>query len=765
MCVDEALSAARAGRIALLIDADHTAEELATRLGSDGRVLQPDELTLGGPFTAGATIVVAGAEGLAGLIEGCWAGPWTLRDWHERTGPEATLLHARELAPTLATALAERLDIPCFGEGTATEPDSVGSTESIAGSRIEEALARAEEGTLLASPDEATLLRDLAYCGVLPAVWRVPFLVRVANDRRFKHPFVDEDPDLAAFHDVFMSHVAGLGMLESAEFRLRGRHDKDLRRFAAALDIPVLRLAQIFRRLDRTRLVISTAVEEGAGQRPNLVVQGTASPPDVDAAARAVSELRGIRATLALATDEPAAERGTRTEEVSPMAALFSSLDHLAPAPPDIEEAEPVPEPSPVPAAPPVTEPREPLPDHLPGLPALAEGDLASARAALGEVEGEGEDEAVLLGSFVYEVLDADGGAVRRFAIPDSVVAVARRALELERSPMDRVRETLDAEFPDAFVEVPRPGLIEVFFDGGELAGSHRLRELPGRRAFEAPRLRGARAVQRELAAGRATAGDPGDAGWLALAEVLSQRDAGEGLAAWETLERVDVDVDVDPVRQGLIELLPPEHEERVALEERRERERRERELREARAGVGLALRARGQDDGPGFLAIEGAEAAGQLDELAAFLEQREERNPRDPGPALWLGRLLLRRDDLREAEAAYFRAVYAVAGGARGVEWWFELVDHARKADQIGWMWGAYKRFLREEPDPRAVDRQLARRLDDGEYGEELHGDLRKILDRFGGRRAFPQAWRHLQTEQDVDSWKAALLGIKIDD
>ena len=765
MSVQEALTAAGAGRIALLLAPDLTSAELAAQLGPGARVLTPDDLVLGGPDTPGALVVISLAEGLVGLIDGCWAGPWALRAWHTRARPEATLLHARCAHPAVVARMREVLAVTTFGEVLESGAD-VEPTDAVDPSGVTAALARAGEGAVVVSQEEGELLRDAAYAGQLPAVWRVPFLLRVANDRRFKSPFVDQDPELAEFHATYRDHVGGLGMLESAEYKLHGRHDKDLRRFSHALDIPVLDLVRIFRKLDRAGLVISAGVEEGSGDRPNLVIEGADPQPDPARVVAGIQELRNLRAALGLVADAERPSSTAAEAAISSIDSLFSSLESLEPAP-AMEDIPP--EPPPIAAeesgqegAP---EDEIELPTHLPGLVALAAGDMAAARAELGAVEGELAAEALLLGGFCYEVIAEDGEATRLYAIPAAVVEMASRALELERVPAERIRTSLDRDFPEAFVELPRPGLVEIFFDGGELAGTHRLRELAGRRDFEGGKLTGARAAQRELAAGRTCDDDQRDEGWATLAEVLALRDAGEGLTAWETLERVDVDLDLSVIRSELIELLPPEHEERAALEQRRAEERAERELREIRNGLGLALRTRGQEDEAGFAALETASASGRLDEIATFLERMAERNTRDPGPHLWLGRLRLRQGDLREAEAAYFRSVYAVAGRAIGVEWWFELVDRALQDENLVWMWGAYKRFIKEDPDSPAFDRLVAARLEEGTYGDDVRPDLRKVLDRFGGPHRFPQSWRHLQTENDVDPWKAALLGLKLKD
>jgi len=763
MSVQEALTAAGGGRIALLLDPAETSAELAARLGKGARVLTPDDLVLGGPDSPGAQAVVTRAEELAGLTEDSWAGPWALRAWHARSRPEATLLHARCTDPAAVARMREALQVPLFGD-VGAEGSEPQAGDRVLPEQVADSLARVADGVLTASSEHAELLRDVAHVGGLTAVWRVPFLLRVANDRRFKSPFVDGDPELAAFHATYREFVGSLGMLESAEYQLHGRHDKDLRRFAAALRLPVLDVVRIFRKLDRAGLVVSAGVEVGAGNRPNLVIESGESPVDPGELAARVDVLRSLRTALGLVADEQVPTQSSAEAEVSPMAALFSSLDNLEPAP---VEPEPVGEPTPTADAPAPEEvevEEVELPTHLPGLEALASGDLAVARAALGAVEGEPAAEALLLGGFRYEIVAEDGEATRLYQIPAAVVEMTTRALELERVPAARVRAVLDGDFPEAFVELPRPGLVEIFFDGGELDGTHRLRELPGRGAFEGKRLSGARAAQRELAAGRTCEGDPGDEGWLTLARVLELRDAGEGLEAWETLDQVDVDVDLAPLRSQLIELLPPEHEERAALEQRRAEARAEREMREIRNDLGLALRARGQEDEAGHRALEAADSAGRLGELTSFLERMAERNPRDPGPHVWLGRLRLRQADLREAEAAYFDAVYAVMGRAIGVEWWFELVDRALRDEKLVWMWGAFKRFLKEDPDSPAFDRLVAARLEDGTYGEQIQPDLRKLLDRFGGPHRFPTAWSHLQTEGDVDDWKSALMNLKLE-
>lgn len=765
MSVQEALTAAGAGRIALLLAPDLTSAELAAQLGPGARVLTPDDLVLGGPDTPGALVVISLAEGLVGLIDGCWAGPWALRAWHTRARPEATLLHARCAHPAVVARMREVLAVTTFGEVAEIGAD-VEPTDAVDPSRVTAALTRAGEGAVVVSQEEGELLRDAAYAGQLPAVWRVPFLLRVANDRRFKSPFVDRDPELAEFHATYRDHVGGLGMLESAEYKLHGRHDKDLRRFSHALDIPVLDLVRIFRKLDRAGLVISVGVEEGSGDRPNLVIEGADPQPDPARVVAGIQELRDLRTALGLVADADRTSPPATVEEISPIDSLFSSLESLEPAS-AMQDSPPEPGPDAGLDSEPegIPEDEIELPTHLPGLVALVAGDLASARAELGAVEGELAAEALLLGGFCYEVLAEDGEATRFYAIPAPVVEMASRALELERVPAERIRTSLDRDFPEAFVELPRPGLVEIFFDGGELAGTHRLRELAGRRDFEGGKLKGARAVQRELAAGRTSDDDPRDEGWATLAEVLALRDAGEGLTAWETLERVDVDLDLSVLRSELIELLPAEHEERAALEQRRAEERAERELRQIRNGLGLALRTRGQEDDAGHGALEAAEAAGRLDEISSFLERMAERNPRDPGPHLWLARLRLRQADLREAEAAYFDAAYTVMGRSAGVEWWFELVDRALRDEKLVWMWGAFKRFLKEDPDSPAFDRLVAARLDEGTYGDDIRPDLRKILDRFGGPHRFPNAWRHLQKDDDVDDWRSALMKFKPSD
>ena len=761
MSLEEAVSAATAGELTLLPSGQLSPAEVAAALGPGTHLLEPSDLRLGdGP---GGRVVIARAESLAGLVDGEWVGPWALASWRERAEPDAVVLHTTCTRSDALSAITAALGARTVGETTPSEAEPAAAVPAVDPAAVEAALARVAEGALVAGADEAELLRDLACCQAIPAVWRVPFLLRVANDRRFKRPFVDEYPELAAFHDRYRGYVDGLGMLEAAEYRLHGRHDKDLRRFADALSIPLLELARIFRRLDRAGLVVSSPVEVGGGDRPNLWGESGGSSVDAVDAAASVDRLRALRRALGLgAAAETVHERAPEATP-NPMSALFASLESVEPAP--IEESTPAARheapPRVVPPPPPVLE----IPTHLPGLEALAEGDLDSARAVLAAVEGDAAAEALLLGGFRYEVVGADGIPRRRLALPPRIVEIAGRALELERVPGARARQALDEDVPEAFVEVPRPGLVEVFFDGGELDGLHRLRELPGRCNFEDGRLTGARAAQAELAAGRGTEDDPGDPGWRALAEVLAARDAGEGLAAWEALDRVDVDVETASLRRSLVELLPEEHEERIELEERRARERKERAAREIREGLVLALRARGQEDEAGFRSLALAEEAGKLDELSTFLRQLAERNPRDPGPPLWTGRILLREGNLREAEASYFLAVYAVGGGTRGVEWWFELVEHALAEGLLGWMWGAFKRFLREDPDPQAVDGRLVEWVEQGRLDAAAHADLAKILGRFGGSRNFPRTWALVQPSDEADSWKSALQGLKLED
>ncbi len=763
MNVDHAIVVAREGRVVHLVDADIAADEVV-RAGGEGAVaVQARELVLGAPAVATEVplLVVDDAATVAGLTAGVWCGPWTLATLIRRRRPRGVVLLDRRGHPAVRAILERHLELETVGELSGDRPPA-GAAE-LSGEAVSAALEWAREHPLAAAPEEvAELLFDLALAGHLGEVWRVPFLVHVADHSRFKPPHVDEDEPIRAFHAAYDGFVSSLGMLESARYQLHGRQPRDLRELAEGVGMPVHELAWIFRRMDHTRVVVSTPVEEGLGDRPNLEIHGIAAPPDeLGAAVDAVAALRVLRGALAVSPESPA-DGGEPQPVLSTGAgdALFSSLKDVPPlqvAAPAPAAVTPRPEPEAVPERAP-----EPIPDHLPGLDALARGDLRAARAALRAVEGEDRAEALLLASFRYDLVGSDGRSRRRYQLPAEIRDIALRALELERVPSARVREILDAEFPDAFAEMPQPGEIEVFYDGGPLAGTHRLRELAGRARFEEPLLEGRRAAQARVMAGQPVEDDLGDPGWDALNEALRLRDGDRAEEALAALDEVDLELDLTEIRTTVVRVLPEEHPDRVALERREAEEQERRALGAVLDGIERALREGRAGELEGYQSLEQAAENDLLDRLAAFLRRRSDDDPRDLGPALWLARVEARRGEFVHSQDAYRRAARMLAGRGRTVEWRFELVESALRGGGDAVAWDTIAELIADGATPREVDHHLERLFLSGVLSHRHHDALREL---FGERklRKLDRLSRRLQRQETMEPWKKALQGLKL--
>ena len=763
MSVRRAIDSASEGRDVLLATTETVAEVAAAWTGAvvvDARVLTYDSTA-----PASERLVVAHAEALAGLDPDAWCGPWHLLERLASDRGTGVILHTHAGQPIVARALGAWFELEIVGQldEDPARPADVSEAD------LSKALELAAGGPWLdVPPTVAEHLMALARTGHIGAVWNVPFLARVADDRRFVEPFVHENDEVAAFFTAHEALLAGAGMLEATEYRFHGRQPRDLRVLARAMDLPLRQVARVFRIMDRLGVVVNKPLEEGAGARPNLELDAGVAVEDRSAALADVAAVFACRDS-AMAMDEPSlAEESSDTESTNSGAGLASGLfaslaDVPAAEPPAWPPRETRPAPASQPRAVVVAVPDD-LPDHLPGLEELVRGDLRAARAALTEVSGDLAAEAGVLGAFRYELIDADGNVQRRYQVPAEVLAVLQRALELEAVPEERSRALLDEEFPDVFAEVPREGLVEVFYDDGELKGTHRFTELMGRSAFEANRLEGVRALQAELARGIATEGDPGDEGWQALSDCLRLRDAGDGEAAWEALHRVDVDVDLDELRQDVILLLPEEHEERVALKAQIEAERLSQALEPILDGLDRTIDARGQEDQYGHEAIEAAVAEDLTEHLLEFLRTRALEYPHDPGPKLWLGRLLVKLDRLEDAVEAFSSAVDMVENPSRKAEWSFEISKLALVAGNEALWWRLLRQLLKNDPNPRAVDHNLAQLFDDGLLGADQAKDVRKLLDKHGGPRRFPKVRERVKPPEQVDDWKKALLDLELD-
>ncbi len=762
MSVRRAIDSAAQGRDVLLATTEAVAD--VTAAWDDAVVVDARELSYDSAKPAAERLIVAHAEALAGLDSDAWCGPWHLLARLASERSTGVILHTHAGQPIVAKALGAWFDLEVVGQLDETPAPPA----EVAGEDLSAALELASGGPWLdVPPTMAGLLLALARTGHIGAVWNVPFHARVADDRRFVEPFVHEDEEVSAFFAAHEALLASVGMLEATEYRFHGRQPKDLRVLARALELPLRQVARVFRIMDRLGVVVNKPVEEGAGARPNLEVATTSGVEDRAAALADVSAVLACRGSAEedeSSTSEAVAEDEPRTSGSGLASGLFASLaDVPAVEPPEWPPREPRPAPAPRPAATVAAVPAD-LPDHLPGLEELARGDQQSARALLAEVSGDLAAEAGVLGAFRYERIDSDGQVERRYQVPDEVLAVFLRAVELEAVPEERSRALLDEEFPDVFAEVPREGLVEVFYDDGDLAGTHRFTELFGRRAFEADRLDGARAIQAALASGVASEGDPGDVGWQALSDCLRLRDAGDGEAAWEALQRVDVDVELDEVRQAVILLLPEEHEERVALQASIDAEHLRRTLGPILDGLRQTIDARGREEQLGHEALDAAVDGELTDHLIEFLEAHALEHPQDPGPQLWLGRLLVKLERLDDAMEAFTRAIDVVENPSRKAEWTFEISKLALAAGNEAQWWRLLRQLMKNDPNPRAVDHSLAQLFDDGLLGPDHAKDLRKLLDKHGGPRRFPKVRERVKPPEEVDDWKKALLGLELD-
>ena len=761
MSVDQAIAAASAGKLVLLAAPEASAEEVAGLW--DARIVDAAGLAMGAVHDLGdQRVVIARSEMIAGLVPESWVGAWDLEAWIASERPAAVLLHTLCTDIAVVHWLSRRLDVVAMGPFEETRAGDGAGGEGSA-EDVERALGLARQQPVGdVDPEVADVLVALAVAGHIRAAWRTPFGARVADDRRFKRPFVEGDPEVLRFFESYESFIDGLGMLEVTEYRLHGRQPKDLRRLAAALELPLREVVAVFRRMDRHGIVVSAPVEEGAGERPNIEVVLGDTEVDVQLAARDVGEILAARRSLALPPASMPLEQANEAlaDDEDLGAALFASLGSTV----AVAAEETRPPPAPERAKPPAPDPVS-LPDHLPGLVELAAGDLAGARAALAAVEGELADEGMLLAAFRYEFVDSAAAAERRYQIPPEIVRIADRALQLELVPAQRTREILDAEFPEAFVEVPRRGLVEIYFEDGALQGTHQLMELLGRREFERGKLSGPRAAQAALAEGRYVTDPPGDTGWEALAEVLRHRDDGNGEAAREALDRVDVDVEIADLTRQVIELLPPDHPERAELDRRVEAERLRRTLGPIIEQMSAAVSGGGRAERLGHEALESAEEVDLLPHIVEFLESRQQEQLSDPGASLWIARAHVRRGDLQLAEPAYRRAVKIVSAESRKAEWTFECGEGALRADEDEMWWRQLKQLLKLDPNPRALDANLEQLLRGGQLKQSHVDKLRDLLDRHGGPRRFPRIYRKIKTQDDLDPWKKALLGVKLGD
>lgn len=746
MSLQEAIAEAGSRRLTLLIAPEVTPEEVAVSAGKVP-VLDPDALALEAWSSDRKLAVIRRSEVVVGVVNDTWCGPWTVLDWMERHPDVGLILHTSCADPDVIHRFEEAFEgLPIHGRETGDQAtpaqEDAGPPPTVEEDDIRQAIQAAAEGTQESTAPRARLLMDLAHERCVQQVWRVPFLVRVVDERRFKRPFVEETLPIGRFFDAYEAFVGGLGLIESAAYQLGGRHPRDLRLFAVALEMSVLEVARIFRLMDMHKIVVSSTQEEGAGARPNLHVVAAAEEVEISNARNAVEGLRALRQRLALPPVGVHVVAQARAAE--PMSDLFASLSGpaatvAAPEGPDGEGAVAESPPAPPVAAEPVVE----LPAHLPGLEELAAGRLTEARAKLGAVVGELAQEAQLLASFGYEFVDGAGRTERQFQIPGELQQIVVRTMELDLVPSNRFRVAMDDAFPGSFIERPRPGRVEVFYEAGPLTGTHRFVELRGRSRFEEGRLDGVRAAQSALESGQAVDAEPGaDPGWVALAEALRARDAGDGVAAWQALQQVDLDLDLDGVREQIIPLLPEDHEIHVARRRQEEQRRVEEAFRPVARRLIAALDARGTDDDPGYEALELAESRGLNDTTEQFLGEQSDEYPRDPGPPLWMSRLHMRHGHFTKAEDWTRQACSRVGIEARKAEWWFDVVEAALRAGRLTRAWSALEAYLATDPDPRLVDDKL-----DKLFRAELltvrdAGDLTEILTPRGANDAFPRTW-----------------------
>jgi hypothetical protein len=142
-----------------------------------------------------------------------------------------------------------------------------------------------------------SLLSDLVAVGVLASARPCALAARVADQRRFRPPAVDREPEYRALHDAYHAAMRGWSLAERARLSLTDRAPQDLRALAAVLGWEPARVADVLVAMNDDGLV--TAYVEPLGGRADW--QATPGPrwrASAEDIAAAIADLRVGRAQL-----------------------------------------------------------------------------------------------------------------------------------------------------------------------------------------------------------------------------------------------------------------------------------------------------------------------------------------------------------------------------------------------------------------------------------------------------------------------------------
>lgn len=174
----------------------------------------------------------------------------------------------------------------------------------------------------------------------------------------------------------------------------------------------------------------------------------------------------------------------------------------------------------------------------------------------------------------------------------------------------------------------------------------------------------------------------------------------------------------------------------------------------ESRGGAEPAARA----------ALAAASAEGGLEWVISRLAAENDRvQGRDPGISVWWGRALLVAGRVGSAEKAFSLALSAVRSPAARVEWTLEWFGAATRSGERRRAASFLEAQVRAGLDVRPVDALLEGLFRDGALGTSDAADLKKVLDRLGGARAFPRAWARIAALDSAEPWKLALAKLKL--
>ncbi|MCK6528895.1 hypothetical protein L6R50_15485 [Myxococcota bacterium] len=181
-------------------------------------------------------------------------------------------------------------------------------------------------------------------------------------------------------------------------------------------------------------------------------------------------------------------------------------------------------------------------------------------------------------------------------------------------------------------------------------------------------------------------------------------------------------------------------------------------------APVRADVESRGGAEPAARAALAAASAEGGLEWLISRLAAESERaRGRDPGISLWWGRALLVAGRVGSAEKAFSLALAAVRSPGARVEWTLEWFGAAVRSGERRRAASFLETQVRNGLDVRPADAFLDVLFQDGVLGGADAADLKKVLERLGGARAFPRAWARIGVLDSAEPWKLALAKLKL--